>query len=130
MGGFCYNTNAGLKMIVNSYTNVYKFGNVYSLGGNYFADIKTVKKNENEEALPYPNPSNNMIHLKYNLPTGTNQAEMYITNISGQVFKTYNIGNAFNDLLLDTKLFAPGEYFYCIRTDNYTSPTSKFIISR
>ncbi len=79
---------------------------------------------------PYPNPSSSLIYLNYNLPEGMNTAEMVITNLSGQVVKTCNVGNTFNHILLDTKQYAPGEYFYYINTDNYKSATGKFIISR
>jgi hypothetical protein len=46
------------------------------------------------------------------------------------VLKTCNVGNAFTDLLLDTKQYSAGEYFYYIHSDTYTSPTSKFIITK
>jgi hypothetical protein len=130
--GSCYNTSAGLKMIVDTYYAKAPKGNVYSLGGNFLASAPEVTNGNNNYTLsnPYPNPSNNMIHLTYELPAGTDKAEMYITNISGQVVKTCNVGSAFNDILLDTKQYSPGEYFYYIHTDNYTSPTSKFIINR
>ena len=45
---------------------------------------------------PYPNPSSSFIHLNYNFPEGINAAEMVITNISGQVVKTFKVGNASN----------------------------------
>ena len=83
-----------------------------------------------EMELPYPNPSNNLIHLAYSLPEGISSAEMFITNINGQVVKTCNVGSAFNDLLLDTKQYAPGEYIYYIQAGSYTSAPVKFIISR
>ncbi len=131
----CFNTGSGTKMIANNYgfTKGYYAGNVYSLGGTYYASAtpKVSNGSDAETAMnPYPNPSNNMIHLTYNLPSGSDKAEMVITNLSGQVVKTCNVGNAFNDILLDTKQYAPGEYFYYVHTGNYTSATSKFIISR
>ncbi|HTB31816.1 MAG TPA: T9SS type A sorting domain-containing protein, partial [Bacteroidia bacterium] len=129
--GGCYNTSAGLKMIVNSQvTNT--LGNVYSLGGNFLAATPEIGNGNNNYTLsnPYPDPSNSMIHLTYDLPAGTDKAEMVITNLNGQVVKTCNVGSAFSNILLDTKQYAPGEYLYYIHTDNYTSPASKFVISR
>jgi len=133
--GSCYNTSAGLKMIVNQtgiYETTYKNGNVYSLGGNFLATAPIVSNGNADYSVmsPYPNPSNNNIHLLYSLPAGTTNGEMIITNLVGQVIKTLDIGNAFNDILFDTKQYEPGEYFYYITCGNYTSPTSKFIINR
>jgi hypothetical protein len=131
----CFNSSAGIKMIVNRMYEVasqyikYMAGNVYSLGGNYVTAIKPINTNGNNE-LPYPNPSSSFIHLTYNLPIGTEQAEMVITNISGQILKTYTLGTAFNDVLADTKDYSPGKYLYYIHSGNYVSPTSKFIVSR
>ena len=71
-----------------------------------------------------------MIHLAYSLPAGTTTAQMFITNINGQVVKTCNVGSAFSDLLLDTKQYTYGEYLYYIQAGNYTSPTGRFVISR
>ncbi len=128
----CYNTNAGIKMIANQTGRTLTQGNVYSLGGNFLSTAPEVSNGGNGFTLeaPYPNPSNNMIHLAYSLPEGTDKAEMIITNISGQVVKTCNVGSAFTDMLLDTKQYPAGEYFYSIHTGDYTSPTSKFIITK
>jgi len=128
----CYNTSAGLKLIINSAGAKVPFGNVYSLGGNFLAATPEIGNGNNNYTLsnPYPDPSNSMIHLTYDLPAGTDKAEMVITNLNGQVVKTCNVGSAFSNILLDTKQYAPGEYLYYIHTDNYTSPASKFVISR
>jgi Secretion system C-terminal sorting domain len=129
LNGYCFNTNAGIKMIINQSSAVFK-GNIYSLGGNYLAAVRPVIGNGSDEQLPYPNPSNATIYLTYDLPAGMNQAEMVITNISGQLVKTCDVGSAFDNIVLDTKQYAPGVYFYYIHSGSYISTTSKFIINR
>lgn len=133
-GGGVFNTSSGTKMICNLYgvTKGYYGGKVYSLSGTLYATAPEVSNNNNNYTLtnPYPNPSNDLIHLAYSLPAGSDKAEMVITNISGQAIKTCNVGIAFNDLIFDTKQYPAGEYLYYIHTNNYTSPASKFIISK
>lgn len=103
---------------------------------NYLAEwsnnsgINQINSYNNNNELPYPNPSSSLIHLIYNLPAGIDNAEMVITNIYGQVFKTIAVGNTCNEILLYTKLLASGEYFYYVRSDNYVSSTNKFVISK
>jgi len=92
------------------------------------AAIDEVSNIDNNE-LPYPNPTSSLIHLTYNLPEGINMGKLVITNISGQIVKTYNIDNALNYIVVDTKQYAAGEYIYNIYSSgNYISTSSKFIV--
>lgn len=135
IGSTIFNSGSGTRMIchLEGITKGVYGANIYTLGGTYYLAIKPIDDNNSnsyDAAPPYPNPSNSIIHLAYNLPTGNFTGEMFVTNISGQVVKTFNIGPAFNEILLDTQSLPAGVYFYHIQSGSFTSPASKFIVSK
>ncbi len=93
---------------------------VYSLPGS-IASARSLKS-EACEYLPYPNPANTIIYLKYNLDQSEIE-NLQIYNSFGQIIETKKIGGAFNRIKLDISSYPSGQYFY-----NYKTNTQKFIV--
>jgi hypothetical protein len=93
---------------------------VYSLPGS-IASTKFIKSGISEY-LPYPNPTNTIIYLKFNLDQSEIE-NLQIYNSSGQIIETKKIGGAFDRIKLDVSSYPSGQYFY-----KYKTNTQKFIV--
>ena len=63
-------------------------------------------------SMPMPNPSNEKTLIGYELPYGTNQAELVIFDITGKEIKRYVVDSNFSTLELDNTDIPSGTYFY------------------
>lgn len=126
----------GYKLFVeNNYDDGTSYGNarsynVYSFTGSLPLAVHD-NPNDNTKMLlanPYPNPAAHQITLPYQLPTGTEKAELEIYNMNGQKLKTLSIGNAFNTIQLNVSDFSAGTYFYYINTTSGKSEAKKFVV--
>jgi hypothetical protein len=127
-GEFIYNTTAGTKMILYSYKNNTPAQRVYSLPGVLVTSIK--KNNENyNNALPFPNPTNNSITLPYKLDSGK-EGKLVINDINGKILFEYKIDTTFDNVLIDTNTMTAGNYFYSIFSSDKKVSTGKFIVTK
>ena len=122
--GYAYKTvNNEVRFSTYKYTNYpnpdYET-DVYSLPGS-IASTKSIKSGISEY-LPYPNPANTIIYLKYNLDQSEIE-NLQIFNSSGQIIETKKIGGAFDKIKLDISSYPSGQYFY-----KYKTNTQKFIV--
>lgn len=76
-----------------------------------------------------PNPSDNETIIPYFIPEKTNNATLYITDISGKVLSEQNIQEKGNgNLRINTSSFPIGTYVYYLKVDNNISDSKKMII--
>lgn len=127
-GDFIFNTPAGTKMILFSYKNNTPSQRVYSLPGQLVSSIQ--KNNESyNNALPFPNPTNNSITLPYKLESGKD-GKLVINDINGKILFEYKIDTTFDNVLIDTNTMTAGNYFYSIYTSDKKISTGKFIVTK
>lgn len=127
-GDFIFNTTAGSKMILFSYKNNIPSQRVYSLPGILVTGIQ--KNNENyNNALPFPNPTNNSITLPYKLDSGK-EGKLVINDINGKILFEYKIDTTFDNVLIDTNTMTAGNYFYSIYSSDKKVSTGKFIVTK
>jgi len=98
------------------YTNSY-----YLLDGTVPASFRSAKIED--KVYPYPNPSNTIINLPYNLNPGET-AVMSIYNVSGLLLDRKTIDSNFHSILLDVSSYQKGVYLY-----QYNDISSSFIVN-
>jgi hypothetical protein len=84
---------------------------IYSLPGD--VSISAIKEGVNEYSAPYPNPSNNIVHIPYQLKKGE-VSLMRIYNMQGQLLEEKQVDYAFNEILLDVSTYEKGVYVYVV----------------
>ena len=110
-------------------TNSLSYTNVYSLIGSMPIMVKENEIN-NLGALsnPYPNPSQSNTSIDYQLPIGTNNAEIVLYNLSGNEIKRFKVDNTFNTLELNNSDLSAGTYLYQLITPNMLTSVKKMVI--
>ncbi len=81
---------------------------------------------EGNPLLAYPNPSNNIITIPYELNQGS-LGNIIIYNSNGQLIETLTIDNTFNTIELDVTDYENGSYYYVISNENTLSIPITFI---
>jgi len=113
--------NSKLKLLVYNYTLDGKYKTqIYSVPGVAPAKVNSI--NESIVLPPYPNPSNSVVTIPYQLQQGE-KATMNIYNVQGQLIEIKNIDSNFNKILLNVSTYNKGTYIYEL---NGTS--KKFIV--
>lgn len=82
---------------------------IYSVPGVAPAKVNSI--NESIVLPPYPNPSNSVITIPYQLQQGE-KATMNIYNVQGQLIEIKNIDSNFNKALLNVSAYNKGTYIY------------------
>lgn len=112
------------KLVYTNYPTVYHIeytNEVYSLGGIVSSSISALQASPSEN--PYPNPSNTVINLPYQLSSGSSST-MNIFNLNGQLIEQKTIDSNFNNVLLRVETYKPGIYFF-----EYNGISNKFIVN-
>lgn len=76
----------------------------------------------------YPNPSNGQVRIEYTLPDGVLSGELIITDVQGHELKRYQVGTAFNDILIEKSDLASGTYLYRIVTAKGESDAHRLVV--
>lgn len=76
---------------------------------------------------PYPNPSSDKAIIAYQLPEGTNVAEIIVYDIKGIEIKSYRVDSTFNTLELDNSDLPSGTYFYQLKAGT-NSGSKKMVV--
>ena len=103
------NSDEGPKLVATSFKNENHYGhktNIYSLPTSSHISIS----HDKNVGLPYPNPSNSLINIPYQLIG--QQGTIFIYNSSGQLITQKNVDKSFNNLLLDVSSYSKGFYYY------------------
>jgi len=97
------------------------------VGPNADGDINTSTASTNaiSDALLYPIPTNNILHVS-NLDSKTNLVE--VLNIAGQTLLSYSIKNNESDLTIDTSKLSDGVYLVRLSSDGNRRETRKILI--
>ncbi|MDR0605331.1 MAG: T9SS type A sorting domain-containing protein [Bacteroidales bacterium] len=109
-------SNGQFKLRISKY--IYNTSNpntckteIYSLPGSMSVKAIEVKEDGIEYPSPYPNPSNSIVHLPYQLKKGETSI-MRIYNLQGQLLEQKQIDYSFHEILLDVSEYAKGVYIY------------------
>lgn len=127
-GNFIFNTTVGSKMFLYSYKNNTPTQKVYSLPGQLITSIQKLNTDYNN-ALPFPNPTNNSITVPYKLDNGK-EGKLVINDINGKMLFEYKIDTNFDNVLVDTNTMTAGNYFYSIYSSDKKVATGKFIVTK
>ena len=111
-----------LKWIYNEVTpSVFSYSTeIYSLPGAVSSDI--LENKSKNKMLAYPNPTNFMVTLSYNLDAGESST-IEIFDINGHLIESKQIGSDFNKIQLNVSRYPKGTYVYKVK-DN----VNKFIV--
>jgi hypothetical protein len=135
-------SNCGMAYAVNTGTNGWKLratifdssgtftsNDVYSLVGTMPLMLAESGIN-NIDVLsnPYPNPSQTSTKINYQLPTGTNSAEIIFYNLNGLEVKRFKVDNTFNTLELNNSDLIAGTYLYLLVTSNNFSSAKQMVV--
>lgn len=77
----------------------------------------------------FPNPAQNQLNLQFNNPI-SNDVEVYITNVQGQVLYHQFFDNVNSQLAIETTRLSNGIYFIYVKNANATVANKKFVIQR
>jgi hypothetical protein len=136
--GVIFKTETGTKMALFGFphtSNINQKIYIYSLPGT-LPNCQSLNTGidggiyNQEKSYLYPNPTNQFVTLKYKLPVGVIQGQIFVYNISGQKLIEKNVDNNFDDLLLDTNSLTNGVYFYSLVVNGNQVFKQKFIISK
>ena len=83
--------------------------------------------NQEFEFSIYPNPVNDNLYIKYFLNTGNQQAEITITNITGEIVSTTKLENNYGEFIVSTNNLSAGIYFCALRSANQVVSVRKIV---
>lgn len=108
---------------------------VYSLAGDLPCDACDVaasvfenNSNSTLTANPFPNPTNEQLTIPYHFINGENNGKIVVYDIAGKEIQEYKVDNTFTNLVIDTRNFSSGTYYYKLKTSNTISEAKKIII--
>jgi len=78
----------------------------------------------------YPNPGRDFITIGYNLGNNNTIGSIEIVDQSGRKLFDKNLGNQFDQIVLDTRDFKPGSYLISLVDGNKSIISTRFVISR
>lgn len=85
--------------------------------------------NNNSEPLFYPNPVNDQIKLKYDLPKNYKSAEIRVQDMQGKLLETYKVTSDFDFIYVPSN-YTNGLYLYSLVVDGAVIKTEKIILSK
>ncbi|MEI6019694.1 MAG: T9SS type A sorting domain-containing protein [Bacteroidota bacterium] len=85
--------------------------------------------NNSSEPLFYPNPANDQIKLKYDLPKNYKSAEIRVQDMQGKLLETYKVTNDFDFIYVPSN-YNNGLYLYSLVVDGAVIKTEKIILSK
>ena len=97
---------------------------IYALPGKCYTSIAEAKEKTAMHQTPYPNPSQSIVNLPYQLKQGE-VATMNIYNINGQLMEQKQIEGSFDKIMLNVSNYPAGLYIY-----TYNGISRKFIVQR
>ena len=78
----------------------------------------------------FPNPSPGGLNtIKYMLPTGINNGEISIFDLSGKEVKHYMVDANFSDVVISENELTPGTYIYSLKAEGKLIESKKIIIT-
>ncbi len=78
----------------------------------------------------FPNPARQSVTFRYTLPEGTEQAELSIQDVNGQIISVLPIIEGQATASWDSRPYPAGLYFYTLHLPNHRLATQKLVILR
>jgi len=134
-----YPTTDGTKLILRKSNNS---RDVYSLPGSlpcyecsngvYNGNIAGGNSGERQSSLsnPYPNPTNDLTRINYQLPDGVTQGELVFYNTTGIEIKRFKVTSTFSFINVSAKDLPAGTYYYTLQTSAGKSDRKKMVVIR
>ena len=130
-----FNTEKGTKLLITHGKTGVGLKEIYSLPGKLpgssaksGVNSPSIITGSSPHTSVYPNPSNGQMRIEYKLPDGVTTGEIVISDIEGKEIKKYQVGNIFNDILIDKSDLQSGSYFYKLVTEKGESEAKKIIV--
>lgn len=98
---------------------------VYDVPGNL--TYINNKINSFSQSMAYPNPSESMVVIPYNLEAA-GEGEIQLLDATGKIIKSYRVDRHFTSIQINTQSFPPGLYFHRLMVNGEYSPSNKLII--
>jgi len=132
-GGYSYvytDTQGNTKLMVYTYdfsVNPVIYGtNIYSIPG-----APSSIQNNNvkiEEPNPYPNPSNGIINIPFELRDIHSKGSVIVTDMKGRVVLNQSVSGSQGFFSFNSEKLSPGQYIYSILSPGMRPITKKIII--
>jgi hypothetical protein len=126
-----YNTPNGTKMILSCTNGQAK---VFGLGGALSTAIHNATENvlngKSYNSIPFPNPANQAVTIKFKLPNHVEQAELIIHSMTGVEIKRFTVYRNENEKQISTEELTPGIYYYGFEVENVITQGNKIVIIR
>lgn len=84
---------------------------------------------ETDEPMFYPNPANDQVKLKYELPKDCKTASIKIQDVQGKLIAEFKVDDTFDFIYLPSA-YNSGLYFYSLVIDGKVIKTKKIIINK
>ncbi|MBK9730514.1 MAG: T9SS type A sorting domain-containing protein [Chitinophagaceae bacterium] len=132
-----YPTPDGTKLILYKKNSGYQ---VYSLPGTlpchecnngvFTGNFSPENPDRNGTNLsnPFPNPTDNLTRIDYNLPKGINQGELIFFNTNGVEVKRFNVSNVFSFIYVSANDLPQGTYFFTLKTTQGITEGKKLVV--
>jgi len=79
--------------------------------------------------LPYPNPTEEFVHIPVSLPAGAGSGTLELFDLNGTRLMSYPVSGSESHLLLPVRQLAPGTYLYFLQTGNHRTESQKITIT-
>lgn len=76
-----------------------------------------------------PNPAQSFTAFDYTLPNGDTEGTIKVSDVNGNIVKTFSINRSQGQTIWDTRNIQPGIYFYTLMVNSFTK-SGKLIISK
>ena len=137
-GVFSDGVGTKLKLIFYGVSNVIKT-EIYNLPGSIPCDecsssgtitgIPASGNKNSSGAVFYPNPVNDQLKLKYDLPKDYKTAEIKVYDLQGKPIDSYRVTNVFDSIYLPTS-YNNGLYLYSLIVDDKVIKTEKIMLNK
>lgn len=130
---YVYNiAGVGTKMFTYSYDySSYPYPiqtRVYNLPGQLITQANEPEGISGGLWGSYPNPTSQFTTIRYELPKGIASAELVITNLVGEILKTYPVEQHSGRIEIPASQYPAGVYLYFLRASDYQSKAEKLIV--
>ncbi len=129
-GEYLANGNLGTSRIMYTFFDDDNPGDSVAVIVNYVGTGVAIEQPsyESELSAAYPNPADDQVSFKYNLPPSVKDARVVIRNVIGKVVKEGALSGELGELTIDVSSLNDGVYFYSYILDEQTIITRRLVI--
>lgn len=105
------------------------YTSVYSLPGQWTGAVNILAPGGGTgDAEIFPNPFQASATIQYSLPAGTHTGTIQVYNANGQVIRSYQVTDAFSNIILNRADLPAGVYLYSLSAGNTVSEAKRFVV--